>query len=132
MPPGKKPLPLFELVNHQESGARREPQAVSVTAPVARPPVTDFQPREPKALPPEPRIARGTDGGPKHVLPALGGKPVVFGSTALWLAAAAGLLIVFLVWISGNVYGRKQAEHQFERSFGQVGGQIGGQVGGQV
>lgn len=126
MPPGKKPLPLFELVNHHEDAARREPQPVVMPPAPARVPVGDFHPREPKPLPAEPRVARSSDDGPKHVLPGLGGKPVVLGSTALWLAAAAAVLIVFLVWVTGNAYGRRQAEHQFERNFGQVGGQTSG------
>jgi len=126
MPPGKKPLPLFELVNAQESAARREPQPVVIPPAPVRPPVTDFHPREPKPLPTEPRPARPADDGPKRVLPGLGGKPVVFGTTALWLAAAAILFVVFLVWVTGNSYGRRQAEHQFEKNFGQVGSQAGG------
>jgi hypothetical protein len=126
MPPGKKPLPLFELVNAQESAARREPQPVVIPPAPSRAPVTDFHPREPKPLPVEPRVARSNDDSPKHMLPGLGGKPVVFGTTALWLAAAGVLLLVFLVWVTGNAYGRRQAEHQFERNFGQVGGQVEG------
>lgn len=124
MPPGKKPLPLFELVNHDEDGSRREPQPVVIPPAPARLPVGDFHPREPKPLPAEPRVARSSDLSPKHMLPGLGGKPVVLGTTALWLAAAAAVLIVFLVWVTGNAYGRRQAEHQFERNFGQVGGQV--------
>jgi len=132
MPPGKKPLPLFELVNAQESAARREPQPVIIPPTPSRAPVTDFHPREPKPLPIEPRVTRSNEDTPKHMLPGLGGKPVVFGTTALWLAAAGVLLIVFLVWVTGNAYGRRQAEQQFERSFGQVGGEIGGSAEGQV
>lgn len=130
MPPGKKPLPLFELVNHHEDAARREPQPVVMPPAPARVPVGDFHPREPKPLPTAPRVARASDDSPKHMLPGLGGKPVVLGTTALWLAAAAAVLIVFLVWVTGNAYGRRQAEHQFERNFGQVGGQADGQVSG--
>ncbi|MBX3389181.1 MAG: hypothetical protein KF691_06960 [Phycisphaeraceae bacterium] len=48
------------------------------------------------------------------------------GSTALWLAAATALLVVFVVWIAGNAYGRRQAELQFERNFGVTSVQDGG------
>lgn len=132
MPPGKKPLPLFELVSSQEDAARREPQPVAIPKPPSRAATPDFQPREPKPLPPEHRVPRSDDSGPTRVLPGLGGRPLVLGTTALWLAAAAVLLTIFLVWVTGNAYGRRQAEHQFERNFGPVGSQVGGQGGNQV
>lgn len=118
MPPGKKPLPLFELVTDRENASRRD----AVIAPPAPVRNVDFAPREPKPLIAEPRVVRSSEDGPKRVLPGLGGRPVVLSSTALWLAAAAILMIVFLVWMTGNAYGRRQAEQQFQRDFGQVGG----------
>ncbi|MGH7241833.1 MAG: hypothetical protein ACREJD_00245 [Phycisphaerales bacterium] len=131
MPPGKKPLPLFELVTASESSARREPVTIAVPPAPIPTRAPDFQPREPKPLPSETRAPRSAEGGPTRVLPGLGGKPVLLGTTALWLAAAAVLLIVFLVWVAGNAYGRRQAERQFELSFGQVGGQTDPQAGTQ-
>lgn len=89
----------------------------------------DFQPREPKPLAAEKRIPRSAEAGPARLLPGLGGKPVVVGSTALWLSAATVLLVVFVVWIAGNAYGRRQAEQQFERNFGLSSAQDGGSPG---
>lgn len=126
MPPGKKPLPLFELVTDRDGAARREVvQPVASSAPAAHR-APDFQPREPKPFAAERRVPRAAEAGLAHLLPGLGGKPVVIGSTALWLSAATALLIVFVVWIAGNAFGRRQAEQQFERNFGLSGAQDAG------
>lgn len=118
MPGGKKPLPLFELVSDRDAAARREPLPTLIpTAPApSKGTGPDFMPREPKPLPPEPRQERSAEV--KRVLPGMGGKPLLVGTTALWLLAGGALLVVVAVWILGNAYGRRQAERTFERSFG--------------
>lgn len=122
MPVGKKPLPLLDLMS--EASARREtPPVLIPTAPApTRGTGPDFRPLEPKPLPAEPVAARSTANAelPKHVLPGLGGKPMVLGTNVLLVAAGVVIGLFVLVWVAGNANGSRNARQDFQRDFGQV------------
>lgn len=130
MPVGKKPLPLLDLMS--EANARREtPPVLIPTAPApTRGTGPDFRPLEPKPLPVEPVLTRpsGNADLPKHVLPGLGGKPMVLGTNVLLVAAGVVIGLFVLVWVAGNANGSRNARQDFQRDFGQV-SQTGSQQG---